>query len=151
MRKARIIFRDEDMMCETCEGHGTTIEKDKSSFLRSTCPKCGGVGKLDWISNAMGVQEEDVRVSSSSVSRTSSPHSHAISNMPNHTHTYSNVTSNNPNVLSLPNLASGGPNGESLVIKSDSLELDCNHLILNEDMLDSLVNIIEQKLKEREE
>ncbi len=157
MRKTRIIFREEDIMCETCEGHGTVIEKEKFSFLRSTCPKCGGVGKLDWITNAMGFQEEEeVRVSSSSVSRTSSSHSHTT---PNHTHNYPNVTGNNPYISGinpsslghLPNLSSGGSNGKSLIIESDSLEIDCNHLILNEDMLDSLVNKIEQKLKEKEE
>ena len=44
-------------VCSECRGTGTcppADEKIKFDELRATCGKCGGSGKVDWVTNAMG-------------------------------------------------------------------------------------------------
>ncbi len=47
-------LEDGEVICSRCEGRGN-IKNEGNSYLHYTsCPKCHGEKKLDWISNAMG-------------------------------------------------------------------------------------------------
>ena len=44
-------LQEHELVCRGCEGSGI---KDNDEIALVVCQKCGGSGKVDWISNAMG-------------------------------------------------------------------------------------------------
>ena len=75
-----IILEEGEVICSKCEGERRiSISNEyysrcgQSTDQPITCPKCHGIGKLDWVSNAMGVDSTNYYcVSNSSVSCSSS-------------------------------------------------------------------------------
>ena len=72
MKKVKL--EEGEVICSKCEGERRiSISNEYYSSYIITCPKCHGIGKLDWVSNAMGVDSTNYYcVSSSSVSCSSS-------------------------------------------------------------------------------
>jgi hypothetical protein len=50
-------LKEEEVICSRCNGNGW-IEEDRLSTISKKlylpCSKCGGFGRLDWISNVVG-------------------------------------------------------------------------------------------------
>ncbi len=51
-----LILEEGEEICSSCKGSGC---HQTLNTLASTCMKCNGKGKLDWISNAMGVPKRE--------------------------------------------------------------------------------------------
>jgi len=59
-------LKEGEVICSKCEGRGSLPSKFNPYELASICPKCGGEGKVDWITNAMGEKKREPLYGSSS-------------------------------------------------------------------------------------
>lgn len=50
-----MILEEGEEICSSCKGRGYHPSKQDWNTMASTCQKCNGAGKVDWITNAMGV------------------------------------------------------------------------------------------------
>ena len=53
-----IDLNEDEVICSECEGRGYTPKVQKFDTMASTCAKCKGKGKVDWVTNAMVTPEE---------------------------------------------------------------------------------------------
>ena len=51
-------LRDDETVCEECEGHGGHSDSNETVGLIRCCSSCGGKGYKDWIDRARGPSEE---------------------------------------------------------------------------------------------
>lgn len=49
-----IILEEGELICSSCGGRGYHPSAQQWNTVASTCRKCGGDGKVDWVTNAMG-------------------------------------------------------------------------------------------------
>ena len=50
-----LTLEDGEEICSSCKGRGYHPSNQNPDTMASTCQKCEGAGKVDWITNAMGV------------------------------------------------------------------------------------------------
>ena len=67
-----------EMICDKCEGKGCISSKIDPTTMASSCQKCQGTGKVDWIENIVGKKPE-MQFGSSSTSSMSSGGTFAVS------------------------------------------------------------------------
>lgn len=61
-----MILEEGEEVCSSCKGRGYHPSKQDWNTMASTCQKCNGEGKVDWISNAMGIPKRHYNHASSS-------------------------------------------------------------------------------------
>ena len=59
-----------EILCDKCEGKGSTPSSQNARTMAAMCSKCQGRGKVDWISHITGVPEVIFYSSSSGTSST---------------------------------------------------------------------------------
>jgi hypothetical protein len=60
-------FKDGDCICEVCNGWGYFYDCFDNKV--SQCYHCKGIGKLDWVTNAMGRQNVEIWYASAGTNR----------------------------------------------------------------------------------
>ncbi len=61
-----IELKEGEVLCSSCKGRGYHPAKQDWNMMASTCQKCSGEGKVDWVTNAMGIQKRPNLYGSSS-------------------------------------------------------------------------------------
>jgi hypothetical protein len=61
-----IILEEGEVLCSSCKGRGYHPSKQNPDTMASVCRKCNGDRKIDWITNAMGIQKRPNLYGSSS-------------------------------------------------------------------------------------
>jgi RecJ-like exonuclease len=54
LREGELILKEGEIVCPVCKGAGYT---EKNTYV---CEKCDGIGKVDWVANAMTREKKDL-------------------------------------------------------------------------------------------
>jgi DnaJ-class molecular chaperone len=57
-----LLLEEGEEICSSCKGRGYHPAKQAWNTMASTCQKCNGEGKVDWITNAMGVPKRKQQI-----------------------------------------------------------------------------------------
>ena len=70
----KIKCEEGELICDKCEGRGSIPSIQNPQTMASTCSKCLGAGKVDWVENILGKKPPPMSATSSSWANSTSGH-----------------------------------------------------------------------------